>query len=153
MITISLESPDQPDALALIAELDAYQHTLYPAECVYALDLSSIAASEIIFAVARDNAGFAMGCGALVLMQGHAEIKRMYTQPQSRGQGIAKKILATLESAAASAKRSMLKLETGPLQKQALKLYAACGYQPCGPFGDYRDDPMSVFMQKSLNTD
>jgi putative acetyltransferase len=153
MITISLESPNQPDALALIAELDAYQHTLYPAECVYALDLTSIAAQEIVCVVARDNAGVPLGCGALVLTPGYGEIKRMYTLPQSRGLGIAKKILATLEGAAASANRSLLKLETGPLQKEALKLYAVCGYQPCGPFGDYRDDPMSVFMQKSLNTD
>ncbi len=153
MITIARESPDQPDVLALIAQLDAYQHTLYPAECVYALDLTSIAAQEIVCVVARDNAGRAMGCGALVLMPEYGELKRMFTSPHSRGQGIAKKILVTLESAAANSNCAVVKLETGPFQMEALSLYARCGYQPCGPFGTYRDDPMSVFMQKSLNTD
>lgn len=33
---ITLESPNQPDVIALIAELDAYPDSLYPAEASYA---------------------------------------------------------------------------------------------------------------------
>jgi putative acetyltransferase len=44
----------------------------------------------------------------------------------------------------------LLKLETGPSQPEALGLYARCGYQRCGRFGNYTDDPLSVFMQKAL---
>lgn len=43
-------------------------------------------------------------------------------------------------------------LETGPYQPEALALYAAAGYERRGPFGAYRDDPLSVFMEKGLVT-
>ena len=39
-------------------------------------------------------------------------------------------------------------LETGFLQPEALALYERHGYERCGPFGDYVDDPNSVFMRK-----
>ncbi len=32
MTTLAFESPDQPEVIALIAELDAYQDALYPPE-------------------------------------------------------------------------------------------------------------------------
>jgi putative acetyltransferase len=41
-------------------------------------------------------------------------------------------------------------LETGPYQHQALGLYERLGYARRGPYGDYRDDPLSVFMEKRL---
>ena len=44
----------------------------------------------------------------------------------------------------------LLQLETGPFQPEALGLYARCGYTRCGPFGDYADDPLSVFMAKRV---
>ena len=44
----------------------------------------------------------------------------------------------------------VLKLETGPSQPEALRLYASCGYERRGPFGKYSDDPLSVFMQKRI---
>jgi len=40
-------------------------------------------------------------------------------------------------------------LETGYLQPEALALYSRCGYQRCGPFGSYVEDPNSVFMCKA----
>jgi hypothetical protein len=43
-----------------------------------------------------------------------------------------------------------LMLETGPLQDRALALYERCGYRRRPPFGDYADDPFSVFMEKPL---
>ena len=42
MLHIAFESPNQPEIIALIADLDAYQLTLYPPESVYALDLPSL---------------------------------------------------------------------------------------------------------------
>jgi putative acetyltransferase len=147
---ISFESPNQADAIALIAELDAYQSALYPPESHHALDLTSVAADQVLFVLARDDAGRAVGCGAVVLSPDYGELKRMYVRPEQRGLGIAKKVLQTLESAAAQAGCRLLKLETGPSQPEALGLYARCGYQRCGRFGNYTDDPLSVFMQKAL---
>ncbi len=147
---IAFESPNQADAIALIAELDAYQHTLYPAESVYALDLTSVVDHQLMFAMARDDDGLAVACGAVVLSGDYAELKRMYVRPAQRGRGLATQILQTLEAAATQAACRSMKLETGPYQTEALALYARCGYARCGRFGSYADDPLSVFMQKTL---
>lgn len=147
---ITLESPDQPEVIQLIAELDAYQDTLYPPESRHSLDLASLKQSHVVFAVARNAGGQAIGCGAIVINPAYGELKRMYVDPQSRGAGAARKILALLESTAQSRGCKLIKLETGPSQPEALRLYASCGYERRGPFGDYTDDPLSVFMQKFI---
>lgn len=149
-MAITFESPDQPEVIALITELDAYQDTLYPPESRYALDLAALKQPNVLFAVARDDAGYAIGCGALVLCPEFGELKRMYVSPRGRGQGVAKKLLALLESEAIASGCKVLKLETGPYQHEALALYTSAGYERRGPFGDYRNDPLSVFMQKTL---
>jgi putative acetyltransferase len=150
-MTIAIELPDQPEVIALIAELDAYQDTLYPPESRHALDVTSLKQSNVLFAVARDNAGRAIGCGAIVLYPEFGELKRMYVSPRGRGQGVAKKLLALLESQAIGSGCKLLKLETGPYQQEALALYVSAGYERRGPFGDYTNDPLSVFMQKHLS--
>src|ERR1700739_4281798 len=147
---ISFESPGQAEAIALIAELDAYQSSLYPPESHHALDLTSVGEEGLLFAVARDDAEQAVGCGAVVLSAEYGELKRMYVRPQQRGQGLAKRILQTLEAAAIAADCSVLKLDSGPAQAGARAVYARCGYTRCGPYGGYADDPLSVFMQKKL---
>jgi len=148
---IGFESPDQPEVIALIAELDAYQDRLYPPESRHALDLAALRQANVLFAVARDGAGRAVGCGAVVLGSAHGELKRMFVSPACRGQGLARRLLAALEAAALARGCSQLKLETGPFQPEALAFYAALGYTRRGPFGSYRDDPLSVFMQKRLS--
>lgn len=147
---ISFESPNQADALALVAELDAYQDSLYPPEARHALDLTSVVEEGLLFALARDETGRAVGCGAVVLSGDYGELKRVYVRPEQRGSGLAKKILQVLEEAAIAAACRVLKLESGPYQREALGLYARCGYERCGPFGTYADVPLSVFMEKKL---
>lgn len=147
---VQIESPDQPDVLRLIADLDAYQDGLYPPECRYALDLASLKQDNVHFVVARDEAGTAIGCGAVVLYQGYGELKRMYVAAHQRGAGVASRILALLEASARQSGYALLTLETGPYQAAALALYARSGYERCGCFGDYREDPLSVFMRKRL---
>lgn len=150
--SIALESPDQPEVIALITELDAYQDTLYPPESRHALDLAALTQPHVLFAVARDAARRAVGCGAIVLNADFGEIKRMFVSPAARGQGLARRLLERLEAEAAARGCALLRLETGPFQPEALGLYARCGYVRCGPFGGYADDPLSVFMQKTLLT-
>ena len=147
---LSFESPNQADAIALIAELDAYQLSLYPPESHHGLDLASVAEQGLVFVMARDEAGHAAGCGAVVLSAEYGELKRMYVRPQHRGLGLAKKILQTLEVAAIASACPMLKLESGPYQPEALGLYARSGFERCDRYGAHPDDPLSVFMQKKL---
>lgn len=149
-MNIALESPDQPEVVHLIAALDAYQDTLYPPESRHALDMATLKQPHVLFAVARDAQHRAVGCGAIVIDADFGELKRMYVSPACRGRGVARQILQLLEAKAAEAGTTLLTLETGPLQPEALRLYEACGYERRGPFGHYADDPLSVFMQKRL---
>lgn len=145
---LRLEPPNQPDIVALIDALDAYQRPLYPAESHHGIDLAALGAPNVLFAVARDARGLAMGCGAMVLQPGYGELKRMFTRPPHRGRGVAAAILRFLEDEARTRGCVTFMLETGYLQVQALALYERAGYVRCGPFGCYRDDPNSVFMAK-----
>ncbi|MDR7270179.1 putative acetyltransferase [Pelomonas saccharophila] len=148
---LAFESPDQPDVVALITELDAYQDSLYPPESRHALDLSVLVQPHVLFAVARDETRQAVGCGAIVLGPEFGELKRLFVSPRARGHGVARRLLDMLEAEAAARGCRRVTLESGPYQPEALGLYAACGYERRGPFGDYTDDPLSVFMQKALD--
>lgn len=146
---ISLESPNQPDVIQLIDDLDAYQKPLYPPESHHGIDIAALSAANVLFAVARDGEGRAVGCGAIVVGPGFGELKRMFVRPENRGQGIAAKVLAFLEGEASNRGCTLFMLETGPSQPEALAFYARSGYERRGPFGGYGPDPFSVFMQKA----
>ena len=72
--------------------------------------------------------------------------------PFSGEWGISTSFFATaaLEARAGSEGVRTLRLETGVNNHAALGLYARAGFTRCDPFGDYRPDPLSVFMQKDL---
>ena len=113
-------------------------------------------ASDIsVVLVARDDAGTALGCGALrVLGNGVAEVKRMYVAPAERGRGVAKAVLAGLEEAARERGWTTLRLETGPRQPEAIGLYSQAGYRPIEAFGAYVDAPDaedSLFFERVLD--
>lgn len=146
---IKLESPDQPEVVALIDQLDAYQLSLYPPECVYALDMNSLLQPNVLFAVARNLDGAAVGCGAIVVTPEFGEVKRMFVHPSARGQGVAQRLLGMLETEALARGCRQFMLETGPSQPEAIGLYQRFGYRVRGPYGGYPDDPMSVFMEKA----
>jgi putative acetyltransferase len=146
---IRMEQPDQPDVIGLIEELDAYQMPLYPLESHHGIDIAALSQPNVIFAVARDDFGTAVACGAIVLEANYGEIKRMYVRPENRGKGIGKKLLQMLETEAGSRGCRLFALETGISQPEATTLYEKAGYSYCEPFGPYKPDPYSVFMQKA----
>ena len=93
--------------------------------------------------------GRAVGCGAVVNRDDtYAEVKRMFVLPEYRGRGIASRILLALESEAAEQGLSVVRLETGVRQPEALRLYERAGYHRRGPFGEYPDNGQSVFLEK-----
>jgi putative acetyltransferase len=146
---LALESPDQPDVLRLIDELDAYQKPLYPEESHHGIDLDAMLDPSVAFAVARAG-GAAIGCGAVVVIDGYAELKRMYVDPDRRGAGIGRALLQFLEREASTRGATVARLETGIHQHAAIAMYERAGYGHRGPFGAYTDDPVSVFMEKVL---
>jgi putative acetyltransferase len=147
---IAIEHPDQSDIIALVDALDAFQKPLYPAESHHGIDMAALSAPGVVFAVARDDAGRALGCAAVVRCEGFGELKRMYVLPEARGRGLGVALLRFLEAQAACCGCRLLRLETGIRQPDALRLYEREGYLRRGPFGDYLPDPNSVFMEKAL---
>ncbi|CUI07559.1 GNAT family N-acetyltransferase [Massilia sp. P8910] len=147
---IQTETPRQPDIIAMLERLDAYCADLYPAESNHLMDVDSLTQSDVVFLVARDPDGRALGCGAYVDRGGYGEVKRMYVDPASRGKGVGGKLLAEIAQRATAAGLPCLKLETGISQPEAIGLYERDGFIRCAPFGDYQPDPLSLFMVKRL---
>jgi putative acetyltransferase len=147
-MNVSFESAKQPEIVALITLLDEYQVPLYPAESHHGIDIDALCQPNVLFAVARDEAGKALACGALVLGSGYGELKRMYTLPEQRGKGLARRVLTLLEEEGRRRGCERFMLETGYLQSEAITFYERSGYRRSGPFGDYQEDPNSIFMQK-----
>lgn len=145
---IALESPNQPEVIALIEELDAFQKPLYPAESHHGIPVAALEQANVLFAVVRSNTLEVVACGAIVLEAEYGELKRMFTRPAFRGRGIAGRLLAFLEAEARTRGCGQFALETGYLQHEAIALYERFGYRRCGPFGGYAEDPNSVFMVK-----
>jgi len=79
-----------------------------------------------------------------------AEIKRMFTDQECRGQGVATHILRELEHWAVEVGFEQCILETGLAQPEAVALYAKNGYQRIPNFGQYTDVQSSVCFSKSL---
>lgn len=149
-VVVEPSSPRLPEARELIAELDSYLGALYPPERNYLLDVESLCSPGITFLLARCD-GAAAGCGAVRRIDAtSAEIKRMFVRPRFRGLGVGSAILAALEEHAHSQGARTLLLETGTEQPEALTLYAHRGYRRRANYGEYRDEPSSVFMEKLI---
>jgi len=149
-ITLARESPRQPEVARLLDALDAYQSTLYPPESNHFLDEEALAAANVRFFVARRGAR-AVGCGALRIDDaGYGELKRMFVTPEARGLRLGRRLLERIEDEARREGLAWLRLETGIHQPEALALYRTAGYVEREAFGEYRPDPLSVFMEKRL---
>jgi GNAT superfamily N-acetyltransferase len=149
-IVIVCERPDTPDAQALTQRLDAELYQRYPGNSVHGFKPGEAGNFQGIFVIAR-CAGKPVGCGAVRLLEpGVGEIKRMFVDPQCRGRGIARQILGQLEAAAQEVGCHVLRLETGPRQPEAIKLYESSSYLPIPRFGEYVDDPLSMCFEKRL---
>ena len=149
-ITIQRERADQPDVAALIEASNAFANALYPAESNHFVDIATLCEPAVMFLVARAG-DRAIGCGAILRdPRGWGEIKRMFVAAEARGQKIGARILTELERIAAAEGLRLLRLETGIHSMGALATYRRAGYRDCPPFGDYRPDPLSVFMEKML---
>jgi putative acetyltransferase len=150
VLSISRESPCQDDIIRLIRQSDALMQSLYPAESNHLVDIDSLAQPHVHFLVAREEKR-ALGCGAFVVGQDRqAEMKRVFVDPDARGKGVARAIMEALERAAEAEGVTLMQLETGIKQPEAIALYRKLGYIERGPFGSYQPDPLSLFMEKRL---
>lgn len=147
---IELETPDQPEVAALLAQLHALHAALYPSSTHSPMALTSLQQPEVRFLVARDDAGRAAGCVALKRRAGYAEVKCMIVDEAARGQGIGHALLDQLALQALAAGVHELKLTTGTGQAEAIALYERFGFTRCAPCDGELADPFDVHMEKRL---
>lgn len=151
MIAVGPESPLTAEARALLTALDDYLYGLYPAESVHRPDPALLAGPAYTFLVAR-RAGQAGGCGALWRHPGGwGEIKRVYVDSAARGLGLGRAVMAALYERARADGLTVVRLETGVDQPEALALFRAMGMAEIGRFGDYPHDPLSVYFERRLD--
>lgn len=149
---IEVDDLSRPEIHALLNEHLQSMYELSPPESVHALDLEHLRRPGITFWSAWDGSVL-LGCGALKeLDPKHGEIKSMRTPNTLRRRGAGRAILAHIIAVARSRAYERLSLETGSMQafKPAQRLYESFGFTYCGPFGDYVEDPNSVFMSLRL---
>jgi GNAT superfamily N-acetyltransferase len=143
--------PDCAEALELLTELDAQLATYpYPPESCHAFSVEKLLQENVAFFVAWYE-GQPAGCGGVKLFgTEYGEVKRMFVRPAFRGLGLGKAILQRLAEYASARQVSVLRLETGIHQIEAIGLYEAFGFERRGPFGAYREDPNSVYFEKTI---
>lgn len=150
MPSISEERPDTADAQTLIAELEAVLDPLYPRESRHGYSVEKLLREGVAFFVIRDD-GIGAGCGGVQLFgTEYGELKRMYVRPQFRGRGLGKFMLDHLVEYTRGRGVSVLRLETGIYQKEAIGLYEGNGFRRIPPFGPYHEDPLSLFFEKRI---
>jgi putative acetyltransferase len=151
-ISIVAQRPDSAPAAELLAELDVDLHRHpYPSESRHAFSIEKLLREEVAFFVICYR-GDPAGCGGLkIFPNSYGEVKRMYVRPAYRGLGLAKAILDHLAQQARRHRLEVLRLETGIYQVEAIGLYERYGFCRRAPFGEYREDPLSVYFEKSLD--
>lgn len=151
-LRIAIDDPARDDVYALLDEHLRNMRALSPPESKHALDVAGLKAADITFWTVRDGDTL-LGCGALKQLDpAHGEIKSMRTPEQLRRRGAGRAMLNHILAEARARGYRRLSLETGSMAAflPAQQLYASVGFGYCGPFGDYRLDPNSVFMTLQL---
>ncbi|BFO22292.1 GNAT family N-acetyltransferase [Streptomyces sp. KM77-8] len=150
---------DHPDAVKLDAEVQAEYGIRYgDGGDATPMDPADFRPPNGVYLIAYDDAGVPVASGGWRVQNaneegnrdGDAELKRMYVIDQMRGRGLARRILAALESDARTAGRTRMVLETGTKQPEAIALYSSSGYTPCEKFGYYRFHEDSLCYAKTL---
>ncbi len=147
---IQPERPDSPDAIQLIDELESCLSPLYPKESQHGYSVEKLIRQGVAFFVTRHD-NLPTGCGGVQLFGSeYAEVKRMYVRPRFRGLGLARQMLDHLAAYTRQHGVSVLRLETGIHQHEAIQLYERYGFQRRPPFGDYTYDPLSIYFEKNI---
>ncbi|ONK14782.1 helix-turn-helix domain-containing GNAT family N-acetyltransferase [Streptomyces sp. MP131-18] len=140
--TVVLEptDPDHPDARhclrSYFAEMQACFDTGFDPGHSLLPDAGALRPPHGLFLVARLH-GEPVGCAGLKLPpDAPAEIKRMWVAPRARGLGLGRRFLAELETRAARAGHTVLRLDTNKALTAAIGLYHSAGFREVPAFND-----------------
>jgi putative acetyltransferase len=137
----------------LVARHLVGMHASSPAESVFALDVDGLRHPDVTF-WSGWRGEHLVAIGALKsLDETNGELKSMRVADTHLGTGAGRAMLQHLIAEARSRGMRTLWLETGSTDdfQPALRLYASEGFVECGPFGDYPENPFSVFMTLPLS--
>lgn len=150
-ITIVEVPPNSAVAVLLIGELDTHLLAhLYTPESRHAFSVDKLVSEAVVFFVTHCDGRLA-GCGGIkIFPDDYGEVKRMWVRPQFRGLGLGKAMLNYLAEYARSHQLNLLRLETGIYEIEAIGLYERFGFQRRTPFGEYKEDPLSVYFEKTI---
>jgi putative acetyltransferase len=152
MLEIRADDLAGPEIAELIAIHARTMLAASPPESCHFLPIDGLRQPSVtVWSLWEDGA--LLGCGGLKdLGDGTGEIKSMHTREVQRGRGLGRRMLEHILAEARRRSYTALYLETGSMDAfiPAHRLYEAYGFSYCGPFGDYVDDPHSVFMMRSL---
>ena len=148
-IDVRAEDPAGADALALVAELSAALGAITGDSGQASFHVSDVQGPRACFALARDEHGRALGCGALRPLDAEvAEVKRMFARPGTRGVGSA--VLRFLEGEAARWDYRALRLSTRRVNERAVAFYERHGYRRIPGYGRYAGSEVSACFEKAL---
>ena len=146
---VSRGDPRDPQATAILQASHALMQSLFPPKDNHYLSIDALCGPDVYFFVASDGDTI-LGCGALKQKGNYGEVKSMFTAETGRGKGVASAILSEIETQARSLGLASLMLETGDTLHAAHRLYERHGFTYRGVFGDYVENPSSLFMEKPL---
>lgn len=152
-VSVAIETPLQDDVRVLVAALNAHLLPLSPLEFQFKMTVEQMAGPDTTLFVARLEDGTAVGCGALKVHDGAlGEVKRMFTNPEVRGQRVGSALLDAIVGLARDKGLQRLVLETGEGAgfEGAFRLYERSGFTQCGVVLDYPDSEWSRFYEMSL---
>ena len=140
LVDIAVEDPRHPDVVHCFTryaeELDARFAGGFDAGISISANPEELTPPAGYCVVARLRC-LPIGCGALKLhSSAPAELKRMWVDPTSRGLGIGRRLLESLEALARENGVRVLHLETNRALKEAIELYRKSGFVEVAPFND-----------------
>lgn len=145
---IEQDDPRREQIAGLLRQHLTHMRSISPPGSVHALDIEALRGPAVTFWSVWEGDEL-LGCGALQELEaGHGEIKSMRTADAHRRKGVAARLLTHIITEARRRGYHRLSLETGSTAHfaAARSLYARFGFEPCGPFAGYREDPHSAFM-------
>lgn len=151
-LTFTTVDPRSDEVREILERHHAFANEHSPPEDVHALDVEGLTDPAVTVIGCRDDSRL-LAIGALKeLDAGHAELKSMHTVAEARGQGLGRAMVEHLVGLAKERGFERISLETGTMDAfvPARTMYAAVGFERCGPFADYRESPNSTFMSLRL---
>ncbi len=148
MLEFRICAVDEEPAASLVRGMSDDIAALYDGLDLFAADMPKAGPTEIGPPHGTLLVGYEGGapicCGGVKrLPDGACEIKRMFVVEVARGRGVARALLEELEERARALGYEIARLDTGPRQTRAQRMYERAGY---APIENFNANPVASFF-------